>query len=59
MLETANPKTQAGFQRNRNCCDLVLALINFIELGSQKDMKMVVVFVDLSADYDTVNVDCC
>ena len=54
VLETAIPKTQAGFQRNRNCCDQVLALTNFIELGFQKGMKTGVVFVDLSAAYDTV-----
>lgn len=54
VIETAIPKDQAGFQRNRNCCDQVLSLTNFIELGFQKGLKTGVVFVDISAAYDTV-----
>lgn len=48
------PKEQAGFQKNRSCCDQVLALTNFIELGFEKGLKTGVVFLDLSAAYDTV-----
>lgn len=46
VIENATPKEQAGFQRNRNCCDQVLSLTNFIELGFQKGLKTGVVFVD-------------
>lgn len=55
--ETINntiPKDQAGFQSNRSCCDQVLALTNFIELGFEKGLKTGVVFLDLTAAYDTV-----
>lgn len=53
-IEEVNPKEQAGFHRNRNCCDQVLSLTNFIELGFEKGLKTGVVFLDLSAAYDTV-----
>lgn len=39
---------------NRNCCDQVLALTNYIELGFERKLKTGVVFLDLSAAYDTV-----
>lgn len=47
-------KEQAGFQKNRSCCDQVLALTNYIELGFEKNLKTGVVLLDLSAAYDTV-----
>lgn len=60
-LESVIPEEQAGFQKGRNCCDQVLALTNFIELGfqkvdtdSKKSYKTGVVFLDLTAAYDTV-----
>lgn len=53
-LNVAVLEEQAGFRKNRNCCDLVLALTNFIDLGFDKGLKTIVVFVDLSAAFDTV-----
>lgn len=52
-IDDANPIEQAGFRKKRNCCD-VLALTTFIELGFEKGLKTGVVFIDLSASYDTV-----
>lgn len=54
VLETAIPVEQAGFSKGRNCCDQVLALTNLIELGYEKGLKTGVIFLDLSAAYDTV-----
>ena len=54
IIDDFIPKEQAGFQQNRNCCDQVLALTNFIELGFEKCLKTGVVFVDLTAAYHTV-----
>ncbi len=54
IIDNVIRKEQAGFQKNRNCCDQVLALTNFIELGFEANVKTGVVFLDLSAAYDTV-----
>ena len=54
IIEAKIPKTQAGFRSNRSCTDQALALTSFIESGFQKKLKTGVVFVDLSAAYDTV-----
>lgn len=48
------PVTQAGFRPGRNCCDQVLSLTTFIEIGFQNKRKTGTAFVDLSAAYDTV-----
>jgi hypothetical protein len=54
IIEENLPIEQAGFRPNRNCCDQVLALTSYIESGFQKRLKTGVVFVDLTAAYDTV-----
>lgn len=54
IIDISIQKEQAAFRRNRNCCDQVLALTNFIELVFEKGLKTGVVFVDLSPAYDTV-----
>jgi hypothetical protein len=54
IIEEHLPIEQAGFRPNRNCCDQVLALTSYIESGFQKRLKTGVVFVDLTAAYDTV-----
>lgn len=53
-MEKVIPKDQAGFQKDRNCCNTILALTNFIELGYENCLKTGVVFLDLSAAFDTV-----
>ena len=53
-IEENLPKEQAGFRKNRNCTEQVLALTTNIENGFQKGLKSFVVFVDLTAAYDTV-----
>jgi hypothetical protein len=50
-IEEKLPIEQAGFRPNRNCCDQVL--VSYIESGFQKCLKTGVVFVDLTATYDT------
>ncbi|KAJ8867205.1 hypothetical protein PR048_031000 [Dryococelus australis] len=45
---------QADFRNGRCCTDQVLTLTNFIEEGFQHKLKTGVVFVDLTATYDTV-----
>jgi hypothetical protein len=54
IIEEKLPIEQAGFRTNRNCFDQVLALTSYIESGFQKRLKTGVVFVDLTAAYDTV-----
>lgn len=54
IIENVIQKEQARFQKGRSCCDQVLALTNYLELGFEKNMKTGVVFLDLSAAYDTV-----
>lgn len=54
VIDANFPKEHAGFRKNRSCCDQVLALTNYIELGYEKGLKTGVVFLDLSAAYDTV-----
>ena len=48
------PKEQGGFRKNRSCCDQVLDLTTYIERGFQERKKTGVVFMDLTAAYDTV-----
>jgi len=45
---------QAGFWKGRSTCDQVAALTTFIEDGFQQNLKTGVVFLDLTAAYDTV-----
>jgi hypothetical protein len=54
IIEENLPIEQAGFRPNRNCCDQVLALTSYIESDFQKRLKTGVVFVDLTAAYETV-----
>jgi len=45
---------QAGFRHGRSTFDQVLALTTFIENGFQRKQKTGVIFLDLTAAYDTV-----
>lgn len=54
IIQNVIQKEQAGFQKNRSCCDQVLALTNYIELGFENNLKTGIIFLDLSAAYDTV-----
>lgn len=54
FIDRVVPQDQAGFRCGRSCTDQVLALTNFIESGFQRKLKTGVVFVDLTAAYDTV-----
>ena len=46
---------QAGFRPGRSCTGQVLNLTQFIEDGYERNQPTGVVFVDLTAAYDTVN----
>jgi hypothetical protein len=48
------PTEQAGFRKNRNCCDQSLALATHIKNGFQRQEKFGTVFLDLSSAYDTI-----
>lgn len=54
VIDTATTKEQAGYRKNRNCCDQVLTLTNYIELGFEKGLKTGAVFLDLTAAYDSL-----
>lgn len=54
LIDKVTPLHQAGFRKNRSCCDQVLALTSFIEAGYQHKLKTAVAFVDLTAAFDTV-----
>lgn len=54
IIEASLPIEQAGFRKNRNCCDQALALATHIENGFQRQQKSGAVFLDLSSAYDTV-----
>ena len=54
IIEASLPIEQAGFRKNRNCCDQTLALATHIENGFQRQEKSGAVFLDLSSAYDTV-----
>lgn len=53
-IEKLIPAEQAGFRKNRSCEEQVLSLTNHIEDGFQRQLKTGVVFIDLTAAYDTV-----
>lgn len=46
---------QAGFRPGKSCCGQVLNLTQYIEDGFEKEMITGVVFIDLTAAYDTIN----
>lgn len=52
ILENVLPIEQAGFRKNRACCDQVLALTTYIENGYKE--KSGAVFLNLYSAYDTV-----
>lgn len=54
FMELCFPSEQAGFRRDRSCTEQALNLTSFIEHGFEKNLKTSVLFVDLSAAYDTV-----
>lgn len=54
LIDAEIQQEQGSYRRNRNCCDQVLSLTTFIELGFEKCLKTVVVFVDLSAAFNSV-----
>jgi hypothetical protein len=51
LIEAASPIHQAGF---RSCTEQVIALTTHIEVSFQRQLNTGVVFVDLSAAYETV-----
>lgn len=53
-IDRVLPPEQAGFRKSRSCEEQVLTLTNHIEEGFQKQLKTGVVFIDLTAAYDTV-----
>ncbi|CAH2208836.1 jg9730 [Pararge aegeria aegeria] len=53
-MEAVFPAEQARFRSGLSCTNQVLALLSHIETGFQKQMKSTVVFIDLTAAYDTV-----
>lgn len=40
IIEASLPIQQAGFRKNRNCCDQALALVTHIENGFQRQQKL-------------------
>jgi hypothetical protein len=54
IIEAATRVHQVGFRKNRSCTEQVMPLTTHIEAGFQRQLKTGVVFVDLSAAYDTV-----
>ena len=53
-MENVLSVDQAGFRPGRSCFYQVLALSTYIENGFQSNLKTGVVFLDLTAAYDTV-----
>ncbi|XP_055714426.1 uncharacterized protein LOC129808680 [Phlebotomus papatasi] len=53
-IDRATPVSQAGFRKHRGCTEQVLALTSHVEAGYERRQKTGVVFVDLTAAYDTV-----
>ena len=54
IAKSVLPKEQAGFRPGRSSQDQVVSLTEYIECTFDKKLKAGVVFVDLSAAYDTV-----
>jgi hypothetical protein len=53
LIEAVTPVYQVEFREHRSCTEQVKALTTHIEAGFQRQLKISVVFVDLSAAYDT------
>ena len=53
-VELNLPQAQAGFHKDRPTIDQILRLVNDIESAFQKKEKVGVVYIDLTAAYDTV-----
>ena len=53
-LDMHIPANQAGFRPGHDTTEQVLAITSFIESGYEQKLKTGVVFIDLSAAYDTV-----
>lgn len=54
IINKVVPQTQTGFRHHRGCAEQVAALTTFIESGFQRNLKTNVIFVDLTAAYDTI-----
>ena len=54
ILDPHIPIEQAGFRQGRSTTEQTLALTSYIEAGFEKNKKTGVIFIDLSAAYDTV-----
>jgi hypothetical protein len=54
LNEAVAPVHQAGFHNHRNCTEQVMALTTHIEADFHRQLKTGVVFVDLSALYNTL-----
>lgn len=54
LIDAIVPPDQAGYRSGRSCTDQVLALTNHIENGFERKLKTGMVFIDLTAAFDTV-----
>ena len=54
MVDPQLPREQAGFRRDRSTVDQITLLTQYIEDSFQHNEKAGVVFLDLTAAYDTV-----
>ena len=54
IVETHLPHSQAGFRRGRSTIDQISRLVHDIETAFQRKEKFGVVYIDLTAAYDTV-----
>jgi hypothetical protein len=54
LIEDVPPINQAGFRQHCSCTEQVKALTTHIKAGFQHQLKTRAVFVDLTAEYDTV-----
>jgi hypothetical protein len=54
LIDAVVRVSQAGFRKNRSCTEQVLALTSHIAALFQSKLKTGVVFIDLTAAYDTV-----
>lgn len=54
IINQTVPVSQAGFRQHRGCSEQLAALSTLIESGFQQNRKTNVIFVDLTAAYDTV-----
>jgi hypothetical protein len=53
-IDAVVPVSQLGFRKNCSFTEQVLALTSHIYAGFQRKLKTGVVFIDLTAEYDTV-----